>query len=132
MPHRPVVTAIGVISGTSMDGIDVAVVDTDGDAVVEAGPGRTYPYPENVRRRLLDLVADPARARSDPLEELDRAVTDAHIEAVRTFMAEQRIDRGRVDLIGLHGQTVYHRPEIRFTRQLGSGQRVAYTTAPTL
>jgi anhydro-N-acetylmuramic acid kinase len=125
MPHRPLVTAIGVISGTSMDGIDVAVVDTDGDAVVEAGPGRTYPYPETVRRRLLDLVADPVRARSDPLEELDRAVTDAHIEAVRTFMSEQQIDRGRVELIGLHGQTVYHRPEIRFTRQLGSGQRVA-------
>ena len=77
MPHRPLVTAIGVISGTSMDGIDVAVVDTDGDAVVEAGPGRTYPYPETVRRRLLDLVADPDEldyfTLKDRIGELERA-----------------------------------------------------------
>ena len=125
MPQRQLVTAIGVISGTSMDGIDVAVVDTDGDTAVRAGPGKTYPYLESVRRRLLDLVADPVRARSDPLEELDREVTDAHIGAVRLFMSEQGLDAGAVELIGLHGQTVYHRPEIRFTRQLGSGDRVA-------
>ncbi|HEX2134847.1 MAG TPA: anhydro-N-acetylmuramic acid kinase [Microvirga sp.] len=125
MPQRPLVTAIGVISGTSMDGIDVAIVSTDGDAAVEAGPGRTYPYADALRRRLLDLIVDPARAQSDPLETLDREVTDAHIGAIRAFMAEHGIEPRDVRLIGLHGQTVYHRPDIRFTRQLGSGQRVA-------
>ena len=125
MPQGPLVTAIGVISGTSMDGIDVSVVDTDGEAAVKAGPGRTYPYPEPLRRQLLDLVADPVRARSDPLEDLDRQVTDSHVDAVRRFMAEHRILASDVELIGLHGQTVYHRPEIRFTRQLGCGRRVA-------
>ena len=125
MLQRPLATAIGVISGTSMDGIDVSIVETDGETAVKAGPGRTYPYPEPLRQQLLDLILDPARAQTDPLDALDREVTDAHIGAVRTFMEANRIDPGEVELIGLHGQTVYHRPEIRFTRQLGLGQRVA-------
>lgn len=121
----PLTCAIGVISGTSMDGIDVALVDTDGDLLVKAGPGRTYPYPEALRARLLDILADPARAQSDPLAELDAEVTDAHIGAIETFLNDFAIDRAGVGLVGLHGQTVYHRPEARFTRQLGIGDRVA-------
>jgi anhydro-N-acetylmuramic acid kinase len=117
--------AIGVISGTSMDGIDVSIVETDGERRVEAGPGRTYPYPAHLRQRLLDLIGEPSRAQADPLDELERDVTDAHVEAIRRFMEECGIDPGSVDLVGLHGQTVYHRPEQRFTRQLGIGRRVA-------
>jgi anhydro-N-acetylmuramic acid kinase len=119
------VKAIGVISGTSMDGIDVSIVETDGDTVVNPGPGRTFSYPDDLRRRLQDLIAEPTRAQSEPLAELDQAVTHAHIEAIRRFMAEADISAKDVSLIGFHGQTVYHRPEIRFTRQLGVGARVA-------
>jgi anhydro-N-acetylmuramic acid kinase len=125
MPGTSLVTAIGVISGTSMDGIDVSIVETDGDAAVKTGPGQTYPYPSELRKRLLDFLADPARARTDSLEELELSVTDAHLAAIRQFMSEFGIDARSVQLIGLHGQTVYHRPEIRFTRQLGMGQRIA-------
>ncbi|WP_246179702.1 anhydro-N-acetylmuramic acid kinase [Microvirga thermotolerans] len=117
--------AIGVISGTSMDGIDVSIVETDGDMTVRPGPGHTYPYSDALRRDLLDLIAEPARAQSEPLEELERAVTDAHIAAIRRFMEENAILPSEVGLVGFHGQTVYHRPEIRFTRQLGLGTRVA-------
>jgi anhydro-N-acetylmuramic acid kinase len=119
------VKAIGVISGTSMDGIDVSIVETDGDTVVNPGPGRTFSYPDDLRRRLQELIAEPTRAQSEPLAELDQAVTQAHIEAIRRFMAEAGILAKDVSLIGFHGQTVYHRPEIRFTRQLGVGARVA-------
>jgi anhydro-N-acetylmuramic acid kinase len=125
MSQSPILTAIGVISGTSMDGIDVSIVETAGDKTVRPGPGRTFPYPADLRQRLLDLIAEPSRARTDPLAELDREVTDAHVAAIRRFMDETGIAAPSVDLIGLHGQTVYHRPEIRFTRQLGLGDRVA-------
>lgn len=119
------VKAIGVISGTSMDGIDVSIVETDGDTIVNPGPGRTFSYPDDLRRRLQDLIAEPARAQSEPLEDLDQAVTKAHVAAIRRFMGEAGIVPHEVSLIGFHGQTVYHRPEIRFTRQLGAGGRVA-------
>jgi len=124
---EPLATAIGVISGTSMDGIDVSVVATDGDLAVSPGPGRTYPYPDALRRRLLEVVAEPARVQTDPLEALDREVTDAHIGAVRAFMAERHLAAADVRLVGLHGQTVYHRPQERYTRQLGIGGHVAKT-----
>jgi anhydro-N-acetylmuramic acid kinase len=118
-------TAIGAISGTSMDGIDVALVETDGQAFVRSGPGRTMPYPASLRERLLTLLADPTIAERDPLTELDHAVTDTFTAAIDGFMREEEILRSSVHLIGLHGQTVFHRPERRFTRQLGLGQRMA-------
>src|SRR5215213_43398 len=125
MSERPIVKAIGVISGTSMDGIDVSIVETDGDKVVKPGPGRTFSYPDDLRKTLQALIAEPARAQSEPLEDLERAVTDAHIAAIGRFMEETGIAATDVRLIGFHGQTVYHRPEIRFTRQLGLGVKVA-------
>jgi anhydro-N-acetylmuramic acid kinase len=118
-------TVIGAISGTSMDGIDVALIRTDGLSVASFGPGRTVAYPATLREALLDFLKDPSRAEHDPLTELEQSVTDAFSHAISVFMAEEGIDRANVDLIGLHGQTVYHRPERRFTRQLGLGQRMA-------
>jgi anhydro-N-acetylmuramic acid kinase len=117
--------AIGVISGTSMDGIDVALVETDGEESLRTGPGRTYPYPDALRRALLALAADPARAGGDSLAAEDDAVGDAHAGAVEAFLRDHAIAAGSVALVGLHGQTILHRPERRFTRQLGSGARVA-------
>ena len=118
-------TAIGAISGTSMDGIDIALLRTDGHAVSQVGPGRTVGYPAALRADLLVFLSDPSLAMRDPLAELEQRVTDAFTVAIDDFMRDEGIDRTHVDLIGLHGQTVYHRPELRFTRQLGLGQRMA-------
>jgi anhydro-N-acetylmuramic acid kinase len=121
-------TAIGAISGTSMDGIDVALIRSDGEARLEAGPGATYPYPEAVSRALRAVVADPERA-AGPLAELEAAVTDAHVAAVGRFLADFAVDRRDVEIVGLHGQTVLHRPRERFTRQLCDGARAAAALA---
>ena len=116
--------AIGVISGTSMDGIDVALIRSDAETRVEPGPGATYPYPDDVRQALREVIADPARAR-EPLQDLERAVTDAHVDAVRAFLATYSIDPAGIALVGMHGQTVLHRPREHFTRQLLDGGRAA-------
>ena len=121
---KELTTAIGVISGTSMDGIDVALIRSDGEAQVEPGPGATFPYPEDVVRRLREVIADPAEALT-PLVELERAVTDAHVGAVNAFLTRFAIDPEDVSLVGLHGQTILHRPRERFTRQLCDGARAA-------
>jgi anhydro-N-acetylmuramic acid kinase len=113
-------TAIGVISGTSMDGIDVALLRTDGAARVEPGPGATFPYPIEVTRALREVIAEPERALM-PLAELEREVTDAHVDAVEAFLQRFAIPRADVELVGMHGQTILHRPRERFTRQLCDG-----------
>jgi anhydro-N-acetylmuramic acid kinase len=116
--------AIGVISGTSMDGIDVALIESDGEARIEQGAGATFPYPEAVARRLRAVVADPVQARK-PQAELERLVTSAHVAAVEAFLKRFAIARESVALVGLHGQTVLHRPEERLTLQLCDGARAA-------
>jgi anhydro-N-acetylmuramic acid kinase len=108
-----------------MDGIDVALVETDGHAVIRPGPGRTLPYPPELRRDLQSLLLDPSIAERDPLTALDARVTQAFADAISTFMDDAGIVPEVVDLIGLHGQTIYHRPERRFTRQLGQGSLLA-------
>ncbi len=118
------VTAIGVMSGTSMDGIDVAILSSDGEALVEPGPGATFSYPEETRAALRQVVGD-AKAARQPLVELERAVTDAHVASVETFLKNYDLDRSRVALVGLHGQTILHRPRERYTRQLMDGARAA-------
>jgi len=116
--------AVGVISGTSMDGIDVALLDGDGETIASVGPGATYPYAAELAERLRAVVADPTLA-AGPLDELERDVTDAHVAAVETFLADHAIARASVALVGLHGQTVLHRPQQRYTRQLCDGARAA-------
>lgn len=120
-----IVKAIGVISGTSMDGIDVAVVDTDGRDAVRTGGGRTYPYSPALSARLRATIANGVIAETDPLADLERDVTDAHIGAVERFMADTGLARSAVKVAGFHGQTVWHNPAKRFTRQLMFGDVAA-------
>jgi anhydro-N-acetylmuramic acid kinase len=117
--------AIGVISGTSMDAIDVALVTTDGKDRVTRGPGGSYPYPPALRDKLLAVIADTNRAKSDPLADIETAVTQSHGDAIEQFLKENGIKPQTIDLIGLHGQTVYHRPEQGITRQLGHAEDIA-------
>jgi anhydro-N-acetylmuramic acid kinase len=119
MQPGPTLTAIGLMSGTSADGVDAALIETDGVALRAAGPSLTLAYPAPLRRALLDLMQDPARAEVDAT--LEPAVTDANAAAVRALLAQAGLPASAIDLIGMHGQTVLHRPEARFTRQLGDG-----------
>ena len=117
--------AIGVISGTSMDAIDVALVTTDGKESVTRGPGGSYPYPPALRDELLAVIANTSRAKSDPLADVETAVTQSHGDAIAEFLKENGIEPETIDIIGLHGQTVYHRPEQGITRQLARGKDIA-------
>jgi anhydro-N-acetylmuramic acid kinase len=116
--------AIGVISGTSMDGIDVALIESDGEAELKTGPSATFPYPPEVAQRLRAVVADLSAAQAPQLE-LERLVTDAHVAAVEAFLERFSVPRERVALVGLHGQTILHRPRAGLTRQLCDGARAS-------
>lgn len=119
---------LGLMSGTSMDGVDAAILVTDGEKVAGQGPRLLRPYAET-ERKVLRLALAEARtltdryARPGVLAEAERIVTDAHAEAVETLLAEN--GRPSVDLVGFHGQTVFHAPERRLTVQIGDGRALA-------
>lgn len=119
------IRAVGAISGTSMDAIDVAVLESDGLSGVRMLGGGAAPYPPDLRARLQAVIADPALAENGNLDALEAEVTDAFAGAIHAVMGMRGLDLAAVDLVGLHGQTVFHRPERRFTRQLGDGARLA-------
>ena len=110
------------MSGTSVDGVDVALIETDGERSV-VRPVLTVPYADDER-------ADPG-ARSAPSSPTmrpapaERAVTEAHVEAVKRWSRETGIALSTVDVVGFHGQTITHRPERGFTWQIGDGAALA-------
>jgi len=106
--------AIGLMSGTSMDGIDVALIDTDGKDSVHRGPGAIFPYSAEVRAMLAAAIKEAKTlerrdARPGSLSMAEQRVTELHAQAVRQFMADHKVDAGAIDVIGFHGQTVLHK-----------------------
>lgn len=122
--------ALGLMSGTSMDGIDLAFIETDGIRILRRGPGATFAYEPHVRRTIVGAVA-AARGQQVPgrddevFAEAEQALTEAHARAVQRFLADCHVPAGRVDVLGFHGQTVLHRPERRLSIQLGDGPSLA-------
>lgn len=122
--------AIGLMSGTSVDGVDVALVETDGEDLVRPRGGRVYPYTEEqraiLRRAALDAVAIERRTeRPGVLAEAEALTTRLHGDAVERFLAETGLAPADVEVVGFHGQTVLHRPERALTVQLGDGAALA-------
>jgi anhydro-N-acetylmuramic acid kinase len=109
------------MSGTSLDGIDVASLATDGRERVVGGPSLTGPYPDSFRERLRAVLGTtvPNAATASVEAEL----THLHAEAVAQFRREYA--RATFDLIGFHGHTIAHRPAERRTWQLGDGALLA-------
>lgn len=116
------IRAVGLMSGTALDGVDAAWIESDGAQITAFGPSLTRPYPSDLREELRALVHAPTRAETDPMRELETRLTDLNAEAVTAVLAQTG---QRPDIIGFHGQTVLHRPERGYTRQLGDGQRLA-------
>ncbi len=115
--------AIGLMSGTSLDGVDAAWLETDGHQVQAFGPALTLPYDAGLRsdlRALLDRALDLAEDDSMLLSAVER-LTDYHARAVKAIGRE-------ADLIGFHGQTILHQPDRRRTWQIGDAALLAQRT----
>lgn len=122
--------AIGLMSGTSLDGIDVALIETDGERIQAFGPTGYRAYTEEERSLLRGALAEAVNvtdrsSRPGALRQAEELVTHAHGESVETFVGAHGIDRRQIDVVGFHGQTVLHRPDSKLTIQIGDGRALA-------
>src|SRR5260370_2411031 len=117
----PLHRVVGLMSGTSLDGIDAAFVETDGEQRVSTGPSLRGPYDGAVRARLRAALGGKGA-----VAEVERALTEVHGEVVRALIAQHSI--AGVDLVGFHGHTILHRPDQGRTWQLGDGALLAGLT----
>jgi len=111
------------MSGTSVDGIDAALIETDGERVTAFGPSLTVPYPDEARRII--RAAFGATAETEATRAAAQVVTAMHVDAVRAWATETGIAADSLDLVGFHGQTITHQPDRRFTWQIGDGAALA-------
>jgi anhydro-N-acetylmuramic acid kinase len=124
------VQAIGLMSGTSLDGVDVAIIETDGEGIAGFGPTGYRAYSEAERALLREALKD-ATGLSDRAErpgilaQAEALITRAHGDAIADYLENNSLPLSAVEIIGFHGQTVLHRPDRRLTVQIGDGRALA-------
>ena len=118
--------ALGLMSGTSLDGVDVALLDTDGERVASFGPARAFPYPEDFRARLRAVLG---RESGTGVDDVGREMTLLHARAVADLLAANGLAASAIDIIGFSGHTVVHRPQAAKTVQIGDGALLAAAAA---
>lgn len=121
---------IGMMSGTSMDGIALAAIKTDGEEVFEKKLGITVPYSEEFRERLRSILGQSTL--TPEIASIEKELTKLHAQAFFLYLEEASIPLQEVGLIGFHGHTIFHQPPSRFsnprTWQIGDGQLLSQLT----
>ncbi len=124
--------ALGLMSGTSIDGVDAALIDTDGESAVRRVAFTTTPYDEAFRDRLRAAMAVALTAEQPghdaTIDVVAEELTVRHAGAVMALLAEAGVATADVGVVGFHGQTVAHRPDRGWTWQIGDGARLAELT----
>lgn len=118
--------AIGMISGTSIDGIDTALIETDGRDYVRHLKFMPHGYDAPFRRRLRECFGK--RREDSGVSEVERELTEMHAGLVAEFLRINNLKAEDIDVIGFHGQTILHKPEERLTVQIGDGGLLAELT----
>ena len=116
-----------------MDGIDLALIKTDGKNKIKRGANMSVAYEPEFRAKLVHALEDAreirdASERPGNLNAVERLLTQKHAEAVSQFLKSKHLLKTDIDLLGFHGQTVLHRPDIQLTIQLGLGETLARKT----
>ena len=123
-------TALGLMSGTSMDGVDASIVQTDGKSEYKAILDKYFEYPKNIYKNLTTLRDKIKRSKDlkkhqQQIKLVEKEITIFHANAVNEILTKQRID---LDFLGFHGQTIFHNAKEKITKQLGDGKLLSKLT----
>ncbi len=115
---------MGLMSGTSLDGVDVSIIKSDGNKEFSSILDRYFEYDKELIQKILILrekITDSEQLNKylDEIKDLEREITLFHAEAINETLG---ITKSSVDLIGFHGQTIFHDPEKKISKQLGDGK----------
>ena len=116
-----VITSLGLMSGTSMDGVDISLINSDGRSIFEVIKNSYYEYPSKLYsnltklREIINLPSDIEKNINN-LKLLEREITLFHAEAVNKFNKKNKIE---IEIVGFHGQTMLHNPDEQITYQIG-------------
>lgn len=112
---------LGMISGSSLDGINAAIISTDGVDIFEFGKTFDIPYDDNLREALRHMHHNFATMNDDEKIRIDNSLTEFHIGAAREIIADEE----GIELIGFAGHVISHQPDEHILYQIGDGQKMA-------
>ena len=118
------------MSGTSMDGVDASIINSDGNREYSIKLNKYFEYGDDLRQKLINIrakifTAEHLKTYSDEIKDLEREITLFHANAVNEILIASKIE---VDLLGFHGQTIFHDSKKKITRQLGDGKLLSQLT----
>jgi len=123
-------TSLGLMSGTSMDGVDASIIQTDGKYKYKPILDKYFEYPRNIYVNLTRL-RDKIKSSKDlkkyqkQLKTLEKKITIFHAKVVNEILKKNKLN---IDFLGFHGQTIYHNAKEKLSRQLGDGKLLSKLT----
>ena len=126
--------SLGLMSGTSMDGVDASIIQSDGETKYKVIIDKYFKYPQSIYKDLTK-IRDKIKSSKDlkkfskEIKNNDKAITLFHAKAVKQILRKIKVN---IDFIGFHGQTIFHSPEEKITKQLGDGELLSKITRKTV
>lgn len=128
MPDNQIYTAIGLMSGSSHDGVDAALIKTDGYHYIEPIMSVTTPYVRDLREKISSILNLHQGSSAEDLQrvkEVEDIITRAHNATIYELLAKSGVAENKIDFIGFHGHTIHHDPDQGITCQIGNAQMMA-------
>ena len=122
------IISLGLMSGTSQDGIDVGIIETNGDKIYDIGPSLSFPYSDIFRKKLRKIINNAVNSSlPSNNNQVSVELSQLHIKAIGKLIDSLSLDNKykNPDIIGFHGHTIIHLPEKSLTQQIGDSKYIA-------
>ena len=131
---KKIYTALGTMSGTSMDGVDVSIIQSDGENKYKVIKNKYFEYPQAIYKQLTKLRDKIKRLKDlkkylKEIKNIEKEITLFHAKAVNQILKKTKTN---IDFIGFHGQTIYHNAKEKISKQVGDGKLLSKITKKTV